>query len=222
MLASALLKMAASPSTRAVTLVDPRREYMLVTDIAWFWSLLPKDFPPLKVGPAIPNRAVKNLLLLAHIGDGDYGRVWLASSLRGVACAVKFPREDAGLSRDSLLHELKVWRDVSGSEASARLQTLNGREALVMPYFQTVPNGGDGADDAVRAAARRAADLMASRGWLHGDLKWGHVGLYRAEGRLEAFFVDLGVCTAVAEGAERDDAARAMKKALGLCEEADG
>jgi hypothetical protein len=221
MLASALLKMAASPANKAVKLVDPTREYMQVTEAAWFWCKLPEHFPSIKLGLAVPKRGTTKLLLLAHIGDGDYGRVWLASSERGVACALKFPRHDAKV-QSALSRELQVWRDVLGNPEAVRIQSFNGREALLMPYLHicSTTTNGDGAGQQptseVRAAACRAAVRMATGGWRHDDLKWSHVGLYRAEGGLEAFFVDLGMCTAVKGPDEQKSAVKAMKEALGL------
>ena len=202
-LASVLYKMATSPATRLPRqLIEAeRRLYILARPTQWLWVRLPSDKPlELRYWP-MPRADATQFLLLLHLGDGTFSRAWLACTFNGAACVLKFPRasSDGTVSADALRREAAIWRTAWGV-AGVRIQTLVGKDTLVLPYVRTCSGNTAAAQtDEVRLAAREAARRMAERGWRHDDLHWRHVGLYRdGGGRLCALFIDLGLVSEVA------------------------
>jgi hypothetical protein len=209
-LASVLLKMVTSPATRLKQLLDPGRKYIKVGEKDWMWAMLPNGTPELRYWP-MPNANVATFLLLLHLGDGVNGRAWLAMTLAGVACVLKFPKESH--DSDSLHGEVEIWRTVWGVDG-VRVQQLANKPALVMPYVRTCSAQADQTEE-VRDATRVAVARMAAAGWRHNDVKWEHVGLYKQAGTLRAVLIDAGDVLSVPPE-ERADAQAEMLSALGL------
>ena len=220
-LLSVLMKMVSSPVKRARNLVDPDREYIVVNSSSWFWTRLFGDFK-INTRSAMPRTDATSFILLAHLGDGGFGRVWLAATHGGSLCVIKFGKDGTAWNPD---HEALVWK--SAWKLNARVLQLAGRRALLLPYLLTCQRAGPTGPDAVavRLATVRAIERMAAAGWEHTDLarpdndqpKWAHVGLYRQGGELKALLIDLGIVRKVLKSdVERAGAVARMRAALGL------
>ena len=209
LIASALLKMAASAATKLPRLVSPDRLCITATKQTWLWERLAPEFE-LCTWP-MPRANAETFHLLLHMGDGEYGRVWLAATGAGAGCVIKFPRADAPTDFE---HEKTVWNEVWPA-AKARIVTLAEKRALVMPYVKTwTAAAGKGA--AIKAAVKAAVQHMAGSGWQHHDVEWRHVGLYKDEGgATKTLLIDLGSAKRIAAGKARQ-AEREMLAKLGL------
>ena len=186
-LASVLCKMATSPATRRIALLERGRPYVDVGPTGWTWKLTTAAVPTPRYWP-MPHKRFKHFLLLLHLGDGVNGRAWLAMTASGAACVLKFSQSPDGSS--ALQDEATRWHDIWGVTA-VRVQQLANKMALVMPYVYTCDKAADRTPE-VHAAARAAVAHMARKGWEQNDIKWDHVGLYRQDGVLRAVLVDLG------------------------------
>ena len=209
LVASALCKMLQAP-TEPPRLVSRQRHYIELSEDSWFWVKLEADFQ-LKPG-AMPAPHAKHLLLLADLRGGVEGRLWLAATVTGAVCVVKFAKD--GNAR-ALERERAMWHRLWG-RTDVRLQPLGGQTALVMPYVH-MATGDDWARPEVVAAARVAAARIAASGFAYTDVHRRHLGLYRDEaGAIQAVFVDLSSVEAREDAAERslDDMLRALDLAL--------
>ena len=220
-LMSVLVKMTASPSSGVPELVDHAREYIQVTEHSWCWTTLPPGFA-VSTTSAMPRGDASSFLLLAYIGEGGFGRLWVAAAQDGALCVIKFGKDYTMWEPDA---EASVWRDAW--QLNARELGLVGRRALLLPYVWTCPRNGPSAADAlqVHKATVRAIERMAASGWEHTDLtqpnddrpKWEHVGLYYEEEELCAVLIDLGLVAKVSDKAgARAEAVARMRSALGL------
>jgi len=221
LLASVLLKMVCSPATRLTSLLAKERVAITVNRTHWLWTPLPADFQ-LNFSPTgVPKFNLKLPLfyLLLHLGDGEFGRAWLAATSAGDCCVLKFPKntdaEDRDKAKEVFDRELAAWREVWGKHMASEVTLYNDKRALVMPYVKVCKKDVIPTDD-VKAAARAAIDAMVSKGRCHDDLRWDHVGLYTdVGGTLAALLIDLGLVKTVKKGQE-DKARREMLKKLAL------
>jgi hypothetical protein len=216
-LASVLLKMASSPATSLKRLIDPKRRYIQVKPDQWLWSKLPPNKTiNLHTWPmAASTAAAATFLLLHHLGDGTYGRVWLACSMNGAACVLKFPKLRSDGSDADFDQEVAIWRDVWGVPDVCVLM-LAGKETLVMPYVTICSGEIDAQSVETKEAAREAARRMAACGWQHDDLHWSHVGLYTQGGQRKAVFIDVGIASRIAAPHDSAAATAYMLGELGL------
>jgi hypothetical protein len=171
-LASVILKMYYSPRKK-VALVDPKRIYISLNTTSWYWTTFSSK---LNISQVInlfdniyifkmPNANTKSLILLQDFGGGAHGRVWLACSVGGGLCVVKFSTVD---SIELLETERSLWNNIWG--VPARIQQLCGQDALVMPFVKPC-NEDDKKDKAVRVAVISAIKKMAQGGYCHEDLR---------------------------------------------------
>jgi hypothetical protein len=184
MVASAFFKMLQSPA-EPPSLVSRQRHYIYLTEESWLWVKLEAEF---QLTPGVvPAGTAKSLLLLADLRGGIEGRLWLAATVHGAVCVIKFAKDGRA---DVLEHECAMWRQLWG-RADVRLLRLGGQDALVMPYVYMATEE-DWARPAVVAAARAAAARIDSLGLVYTDVRRRHLGLYEDEaGSLQAVFVDL-------------------------------
>ena len=184
MVASAFFKMLQSP-TESLALVSRLRHYIQLTEESWLWVTLNAEF---QLTPGVlPASNTKNLLLLADLHGGIEGRLWLASTVHGAVCVLKFAKDG---TTDVLEHECAMWHRLWG-RADVRLLRLGGSAALVMPYVHMATEE-DWARPAVVEAARSAVARIDSLGLVYTDVRRRHLGLYEdAAGALRAVFVDL-------------------------------
>ena len=209
MVASALCKMLQAP-TVPPRLVSLQRHYIELSEDSWFWVKLEADFQ-LRPG-AMPAPQARHLLLLADLRGGVEGRLWLAATVTGAVCVVKFAKN--GNAR-ALERERAMWHRLWG-RTDVRLQPLGGQTALVMPYVH-MATGDDWARPEVVAAARVAAARIAESGFAYTDVHRRHLGLYKDEaGREQAVFVDLSSVEAKedAAGQSLEDMLRSLDLAL--------
>ena len=171
--------------TESLTLVSRLRHYIQLTEESWLWVTLNAEF---QLTPGVmPASNTKNLLLLADLRGGIEGRLWLASTVHGAVCVVKFAKDGKA---DVLAHECAMWCQLWG-RADVRLLRLGGQEALVMPYVHMATEE-DWARPAVVEAARSAVARIHGLGLVYTDVRRRHLGLYEDEaGALRAVFVDL-------------------------------
>lgn len=207
-LASVLLKMMHARAAPPQSLIDLGRPYIKVTEISWFWTRLRVPLQ-LQYWSLPRHNDNATFLLLHHLGDGTYGRVWLASTLEGNACVLKFPKGDTALRE-----ECELWHGVWGVDG-VRLVTLASKQALLMPYVRTATTLSPRTPE-IEQAARAAVRRMAERGWCHDDLKWDHVGLYRTgpDAPLSAVLIDLGMVSMITSEPADSDGSKAREAAV--------
>jgi hypothetical protein len=102
--------------------------FVKLTPDSFFWVSASNLKPEYACFP--PSKNTKNFLLTQDLRGGAHGRVWLASTSSGVGCVLKF--QQANVQKDLLEHEAVLWNRLWNMPA--RIQTLGGRKALVMPY----------------------------------------------------------------------------------------
>ena len=135
----------------------------------------------------MPAPQARHLLLLADMRGGVEGRLWLAATVKGAVCVIKFAKN--GNVR-TLERERDMWHRLWG-RTDVRLQLLGGRQALMMPYVHMATSD-DWARPEVVAAARVAAARIAESGFAYTDVHRRHLGLYLDDaGQVHAVFVDL-------------------------------
>jgi len=209
-LASVLVKMALSPASKLERVIDLDRQYRMVKEDTWVWSVLPMNFT--LTFAEMPPTSTKNFFLLYPLGSGLNGRAWLASPEKGKACVVKFPR---AADRQAVDAEVARWNDVYGPD-TARVILLNKVPAIVMPFVKTCTGGVDTQDEETKNLAKDAVEHMVSKGRRHNDLGWRHVGLCMGGSTKKAVLIDLGNVSQMPVG---DPSAKAaMLGALGLNE----
>jgi hypothetical protein len=133
-LVSMLHKMAHSPHEPPKQLLQTDRPYFTGGEFPpYSWQKLKPQFTLSLLTPVHPNSS--RFHLLQDYRGGADGRVWLiAAESSGAMGVVKFPKREAdSLGRSSLEAEAKIWREVWNS-SSARVITLSGQHALLMPF----------------------------------------------------------------------------------------
>ncbi|KAL6044112.1 hypothetical protein QOT17_023476 [Balamuthia mandrillaris] len=134
----------------------------------------------------LPGQNTTNFYLLQDLGAGADGRVWLAATAYGTACALKYAHAALAFT---LFKEAELWNTIW--KRKARCQKIGGQLALVMPYVKPCTKE-EFTKREVVAAIKEAAERMMEAGYDHGDLKREHVGLYcDLKGGHKAVFFDL-------------------------------
>ena len=85
----------------------------------------------------------------------------------------------------------KVWN------CDVLVKQLNNLPVLIMPWVKPCSENEFHSNEEVKAAVKDAITTMASVGYMHDDLHWQHVGLYRKDGRLRALLFDLSRTTPI-------------------------
>ncbi len=159
----------------SVPLFSPYRPYIVLNSETWNWCRIKKfndKFQAWKNG--IPTK-LDQLVLLQDCGAGADGRVWVACTLSGQLCAIKFAISNESDPRTALEAESKNWKLVNEEETA--VVKLGGDWALVMPFVTTFPSSTvlRDLDQLTVEAIKEAACAAAQKGIFHEDLHPRHV-----------------------------------------------
>ena len=97
---------------------------------------------------------------------GAHGRVWLAASLSGCVCVLKFAKL---LHSTSLQSECDIWTNVWGIPVF--LTVLSGHQVLVMPYVSGCTYVKAQENSEIKNAVIKAIKKLAANKKLHNDLQ---------------------------------------------------
>jgi hypothetical protein len=114
----------------------------------------------------MPNNKTTNFILLRDFRGGAHGRAWLATSLTGCVCVLKFSKSTM---TTSLKEELDIWNNIW--KIPAFLTSLSGHEVLVMPFVSGCTFEDAKGNDVIKAAVIAAIRKLASKNKLHNDLQ---------------------------------------------------
>ena len=204
-LASVLHKMNASPRNSIEMSLQLSRSYIFVSKDTWQWEK-PKQSVSLHVKSTIPSE-VDHAFLLADLGGGGDGRVWLGSTASGEVFVAKFSEDESSLQQEKQLWE-SIWN------CSTRVTQLNNYSVLLMPWIKPCHTKQE-LNDEVKLAAKQAIKAFAIAGYRHDDLKWSHVGLYIKDNKLQALLFDLARVTKI-KPSELTDAEECMFCSLAI------
>ena len=181
------------------------RTLLRLDEKSFYWDRL----DPTKVGngkwDCVPNAATKNLYLLEDLGTGSTGHVWLACSVGGAVCVLKF-LADGKENTEVLEDECRWWHKIYPSLAKyVRIAVFCGRKALVMPHFDTPKR-----EKATLALVEETLEkFFCSSGLEHSDVRWRNIGVYKDDdGLWKIVIFDL---VGVKDQASGDWAARALE-----------
>jgi hypothetical protein len=169
-----------------------------------------KDFPRKITFNYIdfPDGSTKNFYLWRNLGRGSTGRVFLACSETGRACAAKVflldetivqrsPRSARAAIRDALLEEnkkdaeaeMKHWEALYGGtfKQMVRVVKMNKLWCLLMPFFDAITIN-ERADHLPRVKEHMIDFKNKNLKYKDNDLQWRHVGV--RDGK--TFLIDLG------------------------------
>lgn len=152
---------------------------------SWSWiAPLPNTF---SLHPEIfPNQNTQQLILLADLGYGLHGRVWLAASTAGAMCVLKFFTEYEGHKK-----EIEFWNKAY-PKAKARVQEFMGRYALLMPPLPPCPAAKRN-NSQIQEAVKRTVKALMNKGVAHRDLKWNNFGFRQENNHIVAIAYDFGM-----------------------------
>lgn len=207
LLASVILKMYHSP-TAPVKRFSSQRPYIAMTDTNWTWEAVKWGAKFQANYKTMPSTQPDKLFLLEDFRGGVDGRVWLACSKQGEICVIKFDHME---KKEALEKEAQHWRDIWGHK-DTQVITLSGKPALMMPYMKRIENW---KDPQILEATKQAVRTMASKGFVHKDLKKRHVGIMSPSKKGERYqvgFLDLRQV----EPMEETEALQSMFNALSL------
>ena len=209
LLASALLKMSrvrhegfSHPFDQLKT-----RTLLRLDEKSFSWARL----DPKKVGngkwDCVPNAATKNLYLLEDLGTGSTGHVWLACSVGGAVCVLKFLVEKEEKGAGVLEDECKWWHEIYPSFASnVRIAVFCERKALVMPHFGALKRD----KETLALVKETLVTCFSSRGFEHPDVSWRNMGVYEDDDGLRS--VVLFDLVGVKQQESTDWVAKALEK----------
>ena len=209
-LLSAIQKMRSSPMNPvSYSELCTDRSYIYVAKDGFQWESVDEEVIP-SIEGKVPSH-FQHAFLLADLGGGGDGRVWLACTKSGEVCVLKFSKKG---DEQRLEKEKQVWKETWNCDVIVK--QLNDRPVLVMPWVKPCSEEEYHRDE-VQVAVRDAIRTMASAGYMHDDLHWRHVGLYKKDGRLCALLFDLSRTTRInPDQASIDDAIRQMMNELDI------
>ena len=188
-LLSVMQKMRSSPMNPvSYFTLSPHRSYIYTTQDGFRWEKVVEEVKPVIEGRA-PSH-YQHAFLLSDLGGGGDGRVWLACTRAGKVCVLKFSKNG-----DQLEKEKQIWKEAWNCDAIVK--QLNNRPVLIMPWVKPCSENEFHSNEEVKAAVIDAIKTMASVGYMHDDLRWRHVGLYRKDGKLHALLFDLSRATPI-------------------------
>ena len=182
-LLSVLYKMASSPTHPiSITALQCNRSYIHLKKAKWGWGRVAKE-ENVSFGAQVPKN-FQTAYLFADLGGGGDGWVWLACTPKGNACVLKFSDD-----KESLDKEAAIWNEVWKCEVLVKI--LNNRSVLVMPWLKHCTEDDYANDPNIRSAVNEAVEKFANAGYLHDDIHYRHIGLFRKNSRLQALLFDL-------------------------------
>ena len=170
-------KMISSPMVPRLSFLEKEWSYIYMNKREWCWKKVTKT-KKLTVQCELPKH-LQNVILLADLGGGGDGRVWLASTETGCTCVVKLCRNSEILEQEALIWK-KAW------EMEVQIKELNGTEVLVMPWVKPCSEEEMNNNPDIKEAIKNAIQRLAEVGYEHDDLNWRHVGLYQTSRSINA------------------------------------
>lgn len=164
------------------------RTLLRLDEMSFFWDRL----DPKKVGDGkwdcVPNAATKNLYLLEDLGTGSTGHVWLACSVGGAVCVLKFlanGKDDPNVLEEECNWWRKIYPDLG---KNVRTSMFCGRKALVMPHFDTPKRDAE----TLALVESTLNQSFGVKGLKHPDVRWRNIGVFKnVDGSLRAIIFDL-------------------------------
>lgn len=206
LLATLIQKMYEARLTRGfVRLIDSSRPYILINEEGWSWAKI--SFPESFRLHHDKLPSATSLLLLRDLGHGADGRVWQASSMNGLGCAIKFALNTEG----TIESEFENWKQKAPTQAKKVI--LGGKPALMMPFVHYKPRSEW--TTAHLEAVQKEIESFVKKGFLHADLKPVHVGFTspKKDGKPTAMFIDLARMQKIT-GKQKAEATQRMREAL--------
>jgi len=129
-LGSVILKMYHSDKY-PVKLLDPKRNYIMLTQRSWYWTI---QSPSVLDYSTMPARNTRYLLLLRNLAKNLRGFVWLACDTNGKVCVLKFEKEN---NEARLEREKNAWKTI-WPDIPVHLEKWDGKPALWLPFFKSL------------------------------------------------------------------------------------
>jgi hypothetical protein len=189
LVASALLKMSCVNHEGFKHPFDQleKRSLLRLDETSFYWDRLDAKKVGFGKWDCVPNVATKNLYLLEDLGTGVTGHVWLACSVGGAVCVLKFMCDERE-SPSVLEEECKWWHTIYPSLAkNVRTAQFCGRNALVMPQFDSPKRD----KETLELVHSTLKEYFGAKGLKHPDVKWRNIGVYKDGGSLKAVVFDL-------------------------------
>jgi hypothetical protein len=182
-----------------------------VTETSFRWKSCAE---PLDYNLSSSNHC-KRFYLLAELGRGQCGKVFLACDVFGRTCALKFylekaddwkqytgdTREEGKKSSEKKADkmaemELELWKNLYPKlKLCSHKLKLNHQIVLKMPYFTSVPMKKKLDMDILRQV-KTLLEKFQSKKWYYKEVRWRHVGCSKDdEGKLVVTMLDLGSLT---------------------------
>uniref|UniRef100_A0A1X7UMG5 DUF5898 domain-containing protein n=1 Tax=Amphimedon queenslandica TaxID=400682 RepID=A0A1X7UMG5_AMPQE len=203
-LISALFKMTLSPvDSVQLSTFDKGRSYIYVRKEEWSWDEPTQEGSLRYCDNRLPQFQNVDLFLLADLGGGADGRVWLAATMKGEVFVIKFSKDEVILEQEADIWK-RVWR------CDARVLRLNGRYGLAMPWVKPCDEA-DFENKEIQEAIKESVRTLASAGYRHDDLRRRHVGLYKTGSVYKAVLFDLAHVLSVNKEAVEESVVIMMK-----------
>lgn len=219
---SAVLKMYESRlHYQTVSRMSIKRPYIKLTEDTWYWITLGKNdkIPKLNFRKMPKLDSDLNLLLLEDFRGGEDGRVWLACSMKGEVCVIKFAERDTKKEsqqtpEQKLGMEASNWNTLGRNEV--QVKKLGGCPALVMPYIRPLKQE---ELHEKKVAVQTAARAVVNAGLRHDDMHLRHVGVMSPRKKTEkpqVVFFDLAHMTEIVTEEDKEKAYNHMISKLSL------
>lgn len=182
------------------------RTLLRLDEKSFYWARLDPNKVKNGKWDCVPNAATKNLYLLEDLGTGSSGHVWLACSVGGAVCVLKFLVKKEESAR-VLEEECKWWHEIYPSFAPyVRIAVFCERKALVMPHFDAPKRD----KETLALVEETLKKCFSSRGLEHPDVRWRNMGVYKDDAGLRKIVLfDL---VGVEKQASTDWVAKALEK----------
>ena len=166
----------------------------------------PKENRSLVIEGRVPEY-FQTVYLLADLGGGGDGRVWLATTPNGKVCVVKFSSD-----RQILERECKIWNNLWPSTRVC-VKKLWKKDVLVMPWAKPCSQQEFNSPE-IKALVKRNLARLTEAGLKHDDMKLSHVGLYRKADELDVVFFDFARISNISADSKTSAVAEMMEKLL--------
>jgi len=142
----------------------------------------------------MPRSNCNTFILLSDFRGGADGRVWLASSLGGKPCVIKFfvgktPKE----RKEALTKELEIWTTLYSKYANAFIASFpDDEEGLIMPFVKNPTEEEWKTKEVCDAVKNAVTEFITKLKRTHGDISRRHVGIFTSNKVIHAFLFDFG------------------------------